>query len=111
MKVTVIKEEKYVSNLKVNEFIRSLITLKMDINDKSEKKCESMAFKVVVEEGNNQLKGDTNENLTEYILFLAKIFGKFMRRLDRRSSNNVTNNVKHNLTRNSKGFNPRHKGK
>lgn len=99
MKVTFIKEEKYVSNLKVNEFIGSLITLKMEINDKSEKKCESMAFKVEVEEDNNQLKGDIDENLTEYILFLAKIFGNF--RI----------NVKHNLTRNSKGFNPQRKGK
>lgn len=43
-----------------------------------------MGFKVYVEEDEDQIEGDHGDNLTEYIVFLEKIFGKDMRRLDRR---------------------------
>lgn len=56
-----------------------------------------MTFKEDVEEDEDQLKGDNDVNLIDYIALLAKRFGKVMGILDGRSGNNVKNNVKDNM--------------
>lgn len=81
-------------------------SFEIEINDKYEKKNKNVAFKDDVEEDEDHVEGDTNDNLIESIALIEKVFGKIMRRLDKRSMNNVTNNVRDNLSQNSKGFNP-----
>lgn len=56
----------------------------MPIEDKLEKNNKSVAFKAGAKEGDDQLKGDVDENLIESILFLAKSFKKIVIRLDKR---------------------------
>lgn len=43
----------------------------MLISDKLEKKDKSVVLKVDVEENNDQLEGDTDENLIELVALLA----------------------------------------
>lgn len=52
-----------------------------------------MAFQEDVDECDDQVEGDTYENLIKSISLLAKIFIKVMVRLDRRFKRNVTTNV------------------
>lgn len=56
MKVTSIEESLYATIMKVDELIRSLVTFKMVIDDKLEKKSKSVAFKTDDEECDNQIK-------------------------------------------------------
>lgn len=60
----------------------------MAIDDKSQRK-KSIAFKEDAGEGDDQLEGDTDENLIGSISLLSKSFSKAMRRLDKRTRKKV----------------------
>lgn len=70
--------------MKVNELIGSLLKFNMAIDDKSEEKSKGVAFKVDIEDYDDQVNRDANENVTESIFMLAKSFSKVMRRLDKK---------------------------
>lgn len=50
MKVTTTKEAQYVSTIKFNEQIGSLLAFEMEINDKSEKRNKSVTIKANIED-------------------------------------------------------------
>lgn len=94
MKVTTIEEAQDIIKSKVDELIGSLLTFEMVIKVKYDKQSKSVAFKVDVADGDDQLEGDADETLIELIALIAKKFRKLMRILDRRSRNNVIISVK-----------------
>lgn len=110
IKVTSIGEVRGVGKLKVDEFDWIHSNFGNDNKWKIIEKSKSMVFKAEVKEDDDQIKGDADENLTEYSALLAISFSKSMWSL-RRSMNNVTSNVKDNEHFNSKGFNFQCKGK
>lgn len=109
MKVIVIKEAQYISPIKMDGIIGSLLTFEMDIKYKVEKKSKGVAFKADVEEDKKKEIKGIDWNLSSSIALLEKGFGKVMRRLDKRSRNNVVTNVKGKVPENSRGFNSQHK--
>jgi hypothetical protein len=69
MKVTAIEEVQNVSEMKIEELIGSLQNFEIIINNKFEKKPHSIGIKET--QGNN-------ENLTEYVVLLGKLFNKIV---------------------------------
>lgn len=70
--------------MKVNELIGSLLKFELAIDEKSEEKSKGVAFKVDIEDCDDQVDCEANENVTESIFMLAKSFSKVMRRLDKK---------------------------
>ena len=78
MKVTTIEEAQDISIIKVDELIGSLLTFKMEINNKSKKRNQSVAFKADIEDVDEHVEEDIDDNLTESVILIAKRFGNVM---------------------------------
>ena len=59
MKVTSIKEAQDINNMKMDEHVGSLQTFELSINERSEKKSKSIAFKSITEEKDEEYNLDT----------------------------------------------------
>lgn len=98
MKVTIIEEAYNLSIIKFNELIGSFLTFEMTTNDKYEKKYKRLIFKSNVCYNEDLVFHDTNKNISEFTVMLAKSLSKNVTRLDIKSSNIVTSNVKEQYT-------------
>lgn len=97
--------------MKVDELIGLLLTFKMTIDDKFEKKSKGVVFKVETKDCDDQIKYDVDENLIVSISMPAKSVVKVMIRPDKRFRNNDSTNVKDNNVYSLKSVKFQRKGK
>lgn len=81
IKVIIIEEDQDVSIMKFDELIRSLFMFEIAMYNKFEKNSTS-AFKMDIEDEDDQVEATDNDNLTESIYVLGKRFNKVMRIID-----------------------------
>ncbi|XP_050896014.1 uncharacterized protein LOC127102712 [Lathyrus oleraceus] len=91
MNVTTIEEAQDIISIRVDELIESLHTFELGINDRTEKKTKSITFVSNTEDEQKQCDLDTDEGMTNAIVFLGRQFNKVLKRIDMKSRPNVKN--------------------
>ncbi|KAA0055979.1 Peptidase aspartic, catalytic [Cucumis melo var. makuwa] len=76
MKVTSIEEARDITTLKLDELFRSLLTFKIAIFDRENKKGKGIVFKSIYEEETTVNQSDNEANIDESIALLTKQFAK-----------------------------------
>lgn len=89
MKVTTIEKSQDVSTLKVHEFIGSLKTFEISINERSEKKNKGVAFVSNTQENEDQSDKENEESYSDVIAFVIRKVNKYLKNLDRKWRTNV----------------------
>src|ERR1044072_1674596 len=100
MKVTAIEEAQDIGTMQVDELIGSLQTYEMTLNDKPDKKNESIAFVSNTVEDDEQHDMDLAGEFTDALALLGRKFNKAFKRLDRKSRPNVLDKMSDNFKRN-----------
>jgi hypothetical protein len=77
--------------MKVEELIGSLLTCKLVINEKTDKKVKSIAFVTNADDEETQGDPDSEESITEALVLVGKQFNKMIKRVDRRQKPNGRN--------------------
>ena len=72
MNVTVIEEAHDIIKLKLDELFRPLLTFKMVISNKENKKGKDVTFKSIYEEESTDNKSPSEANVNEFIALLTK---------------------------------------
>jgi len=82
MKVSTIEEAQGISNVKVNEFIRSLQTFELAVYDRPEKKNKNITFISNTNEEDVQCEKHTDESISDAIVLVDWKFNKVLKRMD-----------------------------
>ena len=81
MKVTAIEEAHDITKLKMDELLRSLLTLEMTISHRENKKGKGIAFKSIYEKETTVNQFDNEANMNESVALLTKQFSKVVKKL------------------------------
>ena len=95
MKVTTIEETHDITKLKLDELFGSLLTFKMAISHRENKKGKGIAFKSIYEEETIVNQFDNEANMNESIALLTKQFSKVVKKF---KNLNTTESNARNLT-------------
>jgi len=82
MKVSTIEEAQGISNVKVNELIRSLQTFELAVYDRPEKKNKNITFISNTNEEDVQCEKHTDESISDAIVLVGWKFNKVLKRMD-----------------------------
>ena len=91
MKVTAIEEAQDICNMRVDELIGSLQTFELGLSERTKKKNKNLAFMSNDEREEDQFDLDTDEGLTNTIVWLGKQFNKLMKKMEGRAKQHVQN--------------------
>ncbi|KAK2428549.1 putative mitochondrial protein [Trifolium repens] len=88
MKVTAIEEAHDISTMKMDELVGSLQTFEIVLNERGDKKNQSIAFASNTDESNYQSEDEEEDSIADAIAMLGRQFNKVLKRVGGRNRQN-----------------------
>lgn len=84
MKVTTIEKAQNIPKMKVDELLGSLMTFKLSLDNRPDKKQKGIALKNFSKELQTDLEGKSDSEIHESLALLTKQFNQIVKRFDSR---------------------------